>query len=93
MIFMVEVRGRVVWQSKALRVEDDPVHLQVALEGAKEFKLIARQPDFPADFKECPPMAKTRDRKTCHGIRRKGKSNEKKQTNSADDRPLSYNSE
>jgi len=57
MIFMVEVSGRVVWQSKELRVGDDPACLQIDLEGAKEFKLIACQPDFQTDFKECPPWA------------------------------------
>jgi alpha-galactosidase len=57
MIFMVEIGGRIVWQSRVLCVEDDPVRLQIALEGTTEFKLIARQPDFPADFKECSPLA------------------------------------
>lgn len=57
MIFMVEVKGEIVWQSKTLCVEDEPEYLKIDLANAKEFKLLARNPDFPDDFVDCPPMA------------------------------------
>ncbi|OGV47974.1 MAG: hypothetical protein A2X49_01315 [Lentisphaerae bacterium GWF2_52_8] len=57
MVFMVELNGKIAWQSRELRVKDEPEHFKIDLDGAKGFKLIAHNPDFPNDFNGCPPMA------------------------------------
>jgi alpha-galactosidase len=49
-VFSVEVSGREVWQSRPLGVKDDPGIVEVALGGAKEFVLKAREMDGKIDW-------------------------------------------